>query len=49
MTKENKPEEQTEGVPICEKCGNAMIKEDSEWMCPHCQGEIDFTGGEDYE
>lgn len=24
------------------------IKSDkSEWVCPHCQGEIDFLGGDD--
>lgn len=53
--------ETTEAVPVCEKCGNALIKESfdsaqdsfldkskklkrGEWMCPHCQGEIDFFG-----
>lgn len=51
------------GVPVCEKCGNVMIKESSdlsldsseeikeskngEWVCPHCQGEIDFLGEDD--
>jgi ribosomal protein L37AE/L43A len=69
LTEEDR--EQT-GVPVCEKCGNIMIKEfggdylhgsfDSAqdkprpvsntkdgtvWVCPHCQGEIDFLGEED--
>lgn len=35
------------GIPLCEKCGNAMIIEDDEWMCPHCQGEINFLGEDD--
>lgn len=39
--------ERTEGDPVCEKCGNAMLEEEGEWVCPHCQGEIDFLGGED--
>jgi len=38
---------QEEGTPICKNCGNAMIFEDGEWLCPHCQGEIDFMGGDD--
>ena len=58
-----------EADPICEKCGNVMIKEsfdsasldrvypessrgardrqdrgDKKWLCPHCQGEINFFG-----
>lgn len=48
MTKDliEEDKEQT-GVPVCEKCGNIMIKEESEWVCPHCQGEINFLGEED--
>mgnify|MGYP001103816250 CR=1 FL=1 len=38
---------QEAGTPICPKCGNIMIFEEEEWLCPHCQGEIDFLGGED--
>lgn len=38
-----------EGVPVCENCGNVMILEEGEWVCPHCQGEIDFLGEEDDE
>jgi len=58
-----------EADPICEKCGNIMIKEpldstsldrvypeksrgaqdrqdrgDKKWVCPHCQGKINFFG-----
>jgi len=39
--------EENEGDPICEKCGNAMLEENGELLCPHCHGEIDFLGGED--
>ncbi len=39
--------ETTEAVPVCEKCGNAMINETGEWKCPHCQGEIDFFGDDE--
>lgn len=35
-----------QGVPVCKKCGNAMVVEEGELMCPHCQGEIDFLGEE---
>ena len=50
-----------EGAPVCEKCGNLLIREsvdavlgdpdgqseqssEGEWVCPHCQGEINFLG-----
>lgn len=33
-----------EGAPVCERCGNAKIQEEGLWVCPHCQGEIDFFG-----
>lgn len=36
-----------EGDPVCEKCGSVMMEESGEWACPHCQGEIDFLGGDD--
>lgn len=39
--------EQEDGTPVCDKCGNLMIKEGDEWFCPHCQGEIDFLGEDD--
>lgn len=39
-------EEMEEGAPICEACGTAKIMEDGEWVCPHCQGEINFMGDE---
>jgi hypothetical protein len=57
MSKENK-EIIEECIPVCKKCGNVMIWEsvdgtpgpadgvDGEWLCPHCQGEIDFLGEE---
>jgi len=47
MTKKDQKAENTEETPVCEKCGNAMIQEDNEWMCPHCQGEIDFFGDDE--
>jgi rubrerythrin len=65
-------EDTTIGAPVCEECGNILIKESSEnssersfgsaqdkphdgikqqdsavWVCPHCQGEIDFLGDDD--
>lgn len=58
MTEEKK-ENIEEGAPICQKCGNVMIwepisdtpglKDDirGEWLCPHCQGEINFLGEDD--
>lgn len=51
MTQDFAKEDQKidEGIPVCEKCGNAMVREDGEWLCPHCQGEIDFMGEEDDE
>lgn len=45
-----------EADPICEKCGNVKIREPldgtrdkktGEWVCPHCQGEIDFFGDDE--
>jgi rubrerythrin len=47
QTKKNSSEDSVELTPLCEKCGNAMLKEDDVWVCPHCQGEIDFLGDED--
>jgi Zn finger protein HypA/HybF involved in hydrogenase expression len=47
VVKEKKIIEETEGDPVCENCGNAKLKENEEWVCPHCQGEIDFLGGDD--
>lgn len=46
MTEEKKKieEVEVEGQPVCERCGNAMLFEEGEWVCPHCQGEIDFLG-----
>ena len=36
-----------DGAPVCKQCGNVKIEEDGEWVCPHCQGEINFLGDED--
>jgi rubrerythrin len=49
MQERSKKQEVDEVVitPLCEKCGTAMLKEDEEWVCPNCQGEIDFLGDED--
>ena len=41
------PDVTEEGDPVCTRCGNAMIKEEEEWLCPHCQGEINFFGGDE--
>lgn len=46
-TKKKEELEATEGEPVCDKCGSAMMAEAGEWACPHCQGEIDFMGGDD--
>jgi Zn finger protein HypA/HybF involved in hydrogenase expression len=45
--KEKEIQEEQPGIPVCKKCGNAMLEEEGEWMCPHCQGEIDFLGDDD--
>jgi len=34
---------------ICKKCGSKMIKEDGKFVCPHCDGEIDFFGDNEDE
>lgn len=44
---DKKDQIEVEGTPICEECGNLKIQEGEEWVCPHCQGEIDFLGGDD--
>lgn len=36
--------ETSETVPVCEKCGSALVQEDNELVCPQCQGKIDFFG-----
>lgn len=35
---------ETEGAPVCEKCGSILIEENGEMVCPECEGEIDFFG-----
>jgi rubrerythrin len=49
MPEKNKQNEEVESqpIPLCEKCGNAMTNEEDQWFCPHCQGEIDFLGDDD--
>lgn len=47
MAKEKPEIEAEEGNPVCEKCGNAKMMENGEWVCPHCDGEIDFFGDEE--
>lgn len=37
--------EQTE--TICDVCGSIKVLENDEYICPHCDGEIDFFGDED--
>jgi len=37
-------EENEKEIPVCEKCGSVMIFEDNEWVCPHCDGDINFFG-----
>lgn len=46
-TNQKEEVEKTEGDPICGRCGNTMLEEKGELLCPHCDGEIDFLGGED--
>lgn len=48
MIKKDELEEVNE-PQICDKCGSALTEEDGEMICPHCDGEIDFFGGEDDE
>lgn len=47
MVKSKDNPEELEGAPLCEKCGEPMTKEEGSWICPHCQGEIDFMGDDD--
>jgi uncharacterized Zn finger protein (UPF0148 family) len=48
-TKSKKAEEETQGAPVCEKCGSILIEEIGEMVCPDCDGEIDFFGDDDEE
>jgi rubrerythrin len=32
---------------ICDVCGSIKIWEDEEFICPHCDGQIDYFGDED--
>ena len=47
MKKEKEIDINEDAIPVCEKCGNAKVEENGKWVCPSCQGEIDFLGGED--
>ncbi|MDD3679159.1 MAG: hypothetical protein PHT36_02870 [Patescibacteria group bacterium] len=51
MSKTKKQDEENLelGKPICDECGNLKVLEGEDWLCPHCQGEIDFLGGEEDE
>lgn len=37
-------EDLNEPKNICPKCGSLMVQEDGKYVCPHCDGEIDFFG-----
>jgi len=41
------PEEEFEGVELCEKCGTQKVMEDGKLICPDCDTEIDFFGEDD--
>lgn len=41
--------ENTEEPRLCEKCGSVMVEEEGKWICPKCDGEIDFFGEDDGE
>ncbi len=43
----NKDDEVLEPTDICVKCGSKMILEDGEYVCPHCDGDIDYFGDEE--
>lgn len=47
VSKEENLPEINEDAKLCEKCGSALAEEDGSWVCPHCDGEIDFMGGDD--
>ncbi len=33
-----------EGAPLCSECSSLMIQENGDWICPKCEGEIDYFG-----
>lgn len=47
--KEAQNPEEVEGKPVCKVCGSILIEEEGELVCPDCDGEIDFFGGEEDE
>lgn len=38
-----------EPVDLCPKCGTKMLLEDGEYVCPHCDGDIDYFGDDEDE
>lgn len=48
-SKKKKQEEQPEGDALCESCGNKIVEEEGEGICPKCDTRIDFFGEEEKE
>lgn len=44
MKKEEKANLENEESELCPKCGNMMVEEDGEMVCPDCDNQIDFFG-----
>lgn len=49
MKKKDDDLQEINETQVCEKCGSVLTEEDGEMICPHCDAEIDFLGGEDDE
>ena len=49
VTGKSDPNEALEPENICDKCGSKLVFEDNEWVCPHCDGDIDFFGEDEDE
>lgn len=32
---------------ICPACGTCMVLEEGKYVCPHCDGDIDYFGDKD--
>jgi uncharacterized Zn finger protein (UPF0148 family) len=47
MSKKENELDINEDAKVCEKCGSVLAEEDGEWVCPHCDAEIDFFGDDD--
>lgn len=39
--------EEEQAEKICDVCGSIKILEDDKYICPHCDGEIDYFGEDD--